>query len=68
MKLCDMGDGVKGHYCIGKPMEKGSIYWQYWNDHAKEWSGAGTLYIGRDKAKKKMAQLKRMEALPRMTK
>ena len=60
MKLLDCGDGVRGHYCIGEPMDKGSIYWHYWNDSYKggTWCSAGTLYIGKEAAQAKLKELR----------
>ena len=59
VKLLDRGDGVRGHFCIGKPMEKGSIYWHFWNDNHNGggWCSAGSVYIGRDAAKTKLREI-----------
>lgn len=56
MKLCDRGDGVHGHYCIGRKVD--SIYWQYWNEYSKDWSAFGTLYVGKSVAMAKLKELK----------
>ena len=58
-KLIDCGDGVRGHFCIGKPTEKGSIYWHFWNDNHNGggWCSAGSVYVGRDAAKAKLREL-----------
>lgn len=52
MKLCDRSDGVRGHFCIGRHMEKYRHYptptWEYWNKG--EWCSAGELFLTREAA------------------
>lgn len=46
--LTDRGDGVKGHYCIGRLIKPGEPYWEYWNKG--QWSSAGEVFIGNEAA------------------
>jgi hypothetical protein len=46
--LVDHGDGVRGHYCIGRLISPDKSYWEFWN-HGK-WLSAGQVFIGRDVA------------------
>jgi hypothetical protein len=59
LSLLDRGDGVKGHFCIGKPMERGSIYWHFWNDdhNGGGWCSAGSVYVGRRAARTKLREV-----------
>lgn len=45
--LCDRADGVKDHYCIGRQKEIGQSCFEYWNAPNENWSGFGTLYVGK---------------------
>ena len=56
VKLINYSDGCKDHFCIGKPMEPGSIFWHFWNDKS-QWCSAGTVYIGRRAANAKLREL-----------
>jgi len=59
MKLCDYADGVREHYCIGRQFD--TIYWEYWNECAGDWSAFGTVYVGRETAETKLNELKSKE-------
>lgn len=54
MRLCDRADGVKDHFCIGRPVGD-SIYFEYYNDG--KWCSAGEVFIGRDRAEKMLLAL-----------
>ena len=54
MQLCDRADGVKDHFCIGRPIGD-SIYFEYYNDG--KWCSAGEVFIGRDRAEKMLLAL-----------
>ena len=58
MRLYDRADGVRGHFCIGRPMDlKNQDYSEFWNEDASRWSSAGTVYTTRESAEKRMAEL-----------
>lgn len=42
LKLHDRADGVKGHYCIGRPMRDHPAFTEYWNPSG--WAGSGYLF------------------------
>lgn len=50
-KLFDRADGVKGHYCIGRP--RGNGFTEFWSPHFG-WCCAGTVYVGKELATKKL--------------
>jgi len=54
--LLDRGDGVKGHYCIGRLIRIDEIYWEFWN-HGK-WASAGQVFVGKEAAMEAMAQVR----------
>lgn len=54
--LVDHGDGVKGHYCIGRKMDMDKPYWEFWNKGA--WVSAGEVFIGRQIAQKALDRLR----------
>lgn len=58
-RIIDYGDGVKGHFCIGKPIKPGSIFGHFWNDECKggSWCSAGSVYVGRAAAETKLREL-----------
>lgn len=47
LHLIDRADGVRGHYCIGRHMEKYRHFptptWEFWD--GDKWSSAGKVYI-----------------------
>jgi hypothetical protein len=56
-KLRDRGDGVKGHYCIGRQVNDGDgfLYWEFYNKG--KWCSAGEVFIGRETAEAKLKEL-----------
>lgn len=60
--LVDRGDGIKGHYCIGRLIEPDKSYWEFWN-HG-QWLSAGQVFIGKKVA---LATLAKIRATPRAT-
>ena len=54
-KLLDRGDGVKGHYCIGRQT---GDYMEFWNDKEVRWCSAGTVYKKKVLAEDKLRWLK----------
>ena len=40
--LINRGDGVDGHYCIGRKTSKD--YHEFWNHNAQVWCSVGTLF------------------------
>lgn len=64
MRIIDRGDGVRGHFCIGRKVEGGRYgipFSEFWNDNIKGWCSAGSVYIGKESAEKKIQELKKME-------
>jgi len=58
IKLCNYADMVKGHYCVGRLIEKGRPYWEFWNESkGGSWCSAGTVYYGHKTAKAKLDHL-----------
>lgn len=57
--LIDRGDGVKGHYCIGRLINPSESCWEFWN-HGK-WLSAGQVFIGQEVA---LATLNHIRATP----
>lgn len=55
--LVDRGDGVKGHYCIGRLVKPGEPYWEYWSKG--EWSSAGEVFIGREAAEAQLESIRK---------
>ena len=55
MELCDRGDGVQGHYCIGRRMRIDSRYMEYYNESG--WAGFGELFKSREAAEAKLREL-----------
>lgn len=57
-KLIDRGDGVRGHYCIGRSIDflaHPSIF-EFWNE-SHGWCSAGTVYVGEQTAKAKLYEV-----------
>lgn len=50
--LIDRGDGVAGHFCIGRLCKPGQPYWEFWNKG--QWVSAGEVFIGREAAQKQL--------------
>ena len=50
--LLDRGDGVKGHFCIGRLIKPAEIYWEFWN--GGQWRGAGEVFVGREAAQRQL--------------
>lgn len=42
LRLCDRADGVRGHYCIGRPVRNCPAFTEYWNPSG--WAGSGYLF------------------------
>ena len=40
--LHNRGDGVDGHYCIGRNTVKG--YSEFWDDKQQKWGSAGSVF------------------------
>lgn len=55
--IVDRGDGVKGHYCIGRLVKPGEPYWEYWNKG--EWGSAGEVFIGREVAEAQLEAVRK---------
>lgn len=56
VSLTDRADGVRGHFCLRRPM-KGGGYVEHWNDYANKWTAFGSLYIGREAALTRAAEI-----------
>ena len=56
--LIDYADGVKGHFCLGRPIPPEHFYWHFWNDTANDWCSAGSVYVGKDAARAKRREVK----------
>lgn len=55
--LVDRGDGVKGHYCIGRKMKKYPLEtWEYYNESG--WAGFGELFKSKESAEAKLSELR----------
>lgn len=54
--LLDRGDGVRGHYCIGRLINLDEPYWEYWN--AGRWHSVGTVFVGRELAQSELAKIR----------
>lgn len=52
--LIDCGDGVRGHFCIGRSM--GGMYYEFWHDRIG-WCSAGAVYVGREAAEAKLKEV-----------
>ena len=52
--LIDRGDGVRGHFCIGRCAN--GVYSEFWND-GHGWCSAGTVYVGREAAEAKLKEV-----------
>lgn len=50
--LLDRGDGVRDHFCIGRLIRPGEIYWEFWNKG--RWVSAGEVFVGREAAQKQL--------------
>jgi hypothetical protein len=48
-KLLDRADGVKGHYCVGRQVERGGRFWEFYNKG--RWESAGEVFTDREAAK-----------------
>lgn len=55
-RLVDRADGVHGHYCVERSRD--GVCHEFWNERAGEWCSAGTVYIGRVQAEKKLFDLR----------
>lgn len=55
MKLFDRGDGVRGHYCIGRLIGNGP-YHEFYNKSG--WAGSGQLFTSKHAA---MLVMKRLQ-------
>lgn len=40
--LHNRGDGVDGHYCIGRRRKDG--FHEFWNEQLQKWCSAGTVF------------------------
>lgn len=49
-KLFDRADGVRGHYCVGRQVDKGDglPFWEYWT--GDRWASAGKVYFYKSSA------------------
>ena len=57
MKLINRADGIKGHYCIGRPMEAfNTTVWEFWNKD--KWRSVGEVFTCREIALKKLEELR----------
>lgn len=56
--LLNRGDGVDGHYCIGRRIDVSGSYscWEFWNEG--RWLSAGEVFVGADAAMKTLDQIR----------
>jgi hypothetical protein len=60
--LVDRGDGVKGHYCIGRKINPHESFWEFWN--SGQWLSAGQVFVGRDVAQSELDRIRSMPFKP----
>lgn len=58
--LLDRGDGVRDHFCIGRLIKPGEIYWEFWNKG--RWVSAGEVFVGRETAQKQLDAIRANDA------
>lgn len=58
--LLDRGDGVRDHFCIGRLIKPGEIYWEFWNKG--RWTSAGEVFVGRETAQKQLDAIRANDA------
>ena len=44
IRLYNRGDGVNGHYCVGRLMKDSLVYHEFWNAPLTKWCASGTIY------------------------
>lgn len=54
--LHNRGDGVDGHYCIGRLIDPAKPYWEFWNQD--KWSSAGEVFVGKEAAQQALLRLR----------
>jgi hypothetical protein len=57
-RLINRGDGVNGHYCIGRSRD--GVFYEFWSDR-EGWCSAGMVYIGREVAEAKLKEVTAMK-------
>lgn len=60
VKLFARGDGVDGHFCIGRKAH-GKDYWEFWNEDMESWCSAGTVYFDKILAATRMVEVTLVE-------
>jgi hypothetical protein len=57
VRLYNRGDGVRGHYCIGREVlaRDGLNYHEFW--HTNRFCSAGEVFVGEERAKAKLVEV-----------
>jgi CRISPR/Cas system CSM-associated protein Csm2 small subunit len=48
IRLYNRGDGVNGHYCVGRPIKEFPNFYEFWNEPLDKWTSTGTTYSRED--------------------
>ena len=58
--LLDRSDGVRDHFCVGRLIKPGEIYWEFWNKG--RWVSAGEVFVGREVAQAQLDKIRVYDA------